>query len=96
MGAVLAEPRTAEEDTAIAELADDHYWIGLTTHVAKVGPWTWQSDGTTAEWYNWHPDGQPNDSNGYCVYINLDLLSKWRDLSCVIYQNAYVCQTAGR
>ena len=50
IGAILAEPRTLEEDTAITQLsAGNFYWIGLTTTVAITGPWTWESDGQEAD-----------------------------------------------
>ena len=96
IGAILAEPRTAEEHTAIAEIvrAND-YWLGLTTDVPKAGPWTWQSDGQTAEWFNWYP-AQPDNSDGFCVYVNVGYNSTWQDLNCVKYPVPYVCQTTGK
>ena len=96
IGAILAEPRTLEEDTAITQLsAGNFYWIGLTTTVAITGPWTWESDGQEAVWTNWHPS-QPNDNIGYCVYVNHDIQSQWSDIRCDRYQYSVVCQTGGR
>ena len=90
IGAILAEPRTPDENTAVAEVGagdDNTFWIGLTSSGDNNGPWTWDSDAQTAVWTNWYP-GQP-DENDVCVYVSG---ASWRDLSCTRYIIPAVCQ----
>ena len=99
IGAILAEPRTPDEYTAVAEVGaggKNSFWIGLKSINGNIGPWIWDSDGQTAVWTYWH-QGQP-DNNDVCVYVNLndDNLGTWRDLNCDRYSVAAVCQTEGK
>ena len=76
-------------------------WIGLTTQVAELGPWTWSSDSQTATWTNWDEDETQPDGDGYCVYACYEqneygTIGKWIDLDCDKDRLQVMCQTGGR
>ena len=101
MGRKLPEPKSAEEDDEIVELAKsynmDAFWIGVDD-LAEEGVFKYESDESPVTYTDWQP-GMPDnyDNNEHCVQIynygNPEY--HWNDQDCSAVLPS-VCEKIGK
>ncbi|KAM4852470.1 mannose-binding protein A-like isoform 1-T2 [Thomomys bottae] len=89
LGATVAVPKNAEENTAIQNLAKDNTFLGITD-VEVEGKFTYVEGGGRLVYSNWK-ENEPNDhsSGEDCVCMRVDGL--WNDISCLASLN-FICE----
>ena len=99
MGRKLPEPKSAEEDDEIVELAKsynmDAFWIGVDD-LAEEGVFKYESDESPVTYTDWQP-GMPDnyDNNEHCVEISGLLNYRWNDQDCSAVLPS-VCEKIGK
>jgi len=87
-GAVLASPRSVEENTAVAQMAGLNWaWVGLLRFEGTEGEWRW-ADWAPLEYTNWFDDYPHQGQNCTAMFPG----GSWETQDCDSDINSVICQ----